>query len=91
MNVSPEATTDMRAALEGTFDEINGSTYLERDSRGLARMGKSQVLKVAFEPLTRRSSHFSAGFVIDTANSLMLANDQYVSIATIWVSFHFWI
>jgi hypothetical protein len=29
------------------FDEILGSTFLERDTRGLARMGKSQVLKVS--------------------------------------------
>ncbi|KUJ16112.1 amino acid transporter [Mollisia scopiformis] len=48
MNVSTEATDDRVATLEGTFDEIHGSTYLERDSRGLARLGKSQVLKRRF-------------------------------------------
>ncbi|KAJ8128327.1 hypothetical protein O1611_g5307 [Lasiodiplodia mahajangana] len=31
-----------------TFDEIHGSTYLERDAHGLARLGKSQVLKRRF-------------------------------------------
>ncbi|KAI1121349.1 amino acid/polyamine transporter I [Nemania abortiva] len=34
--------------LNATFDEIHGSTYLERDAHGLARLGKSQVLKRRF-------------------------------------------
>ncbi|KAI0015393.1 putative choline transport protein [Xylariomycetidae sp. FL0641] len=33
---------------KSTFQEIQGSTYLERDSHGLARLGKSQVLKRRF-------------------------------------------
>lgn len=47
MNASPEASHGGGAAALGTtFHEIHGSTYLERDARGLARLGKSQVLKV---------------------------------------------
>ncbi|KAI1403912.1 amino acid transporter [Hypoxylon fuscum] len=48
MNVSSEASNGVGVALETTFDEIHGSTYLERDSHGLARLGKSQVLKRRF-------------------------------------------
>ena len=40
---TPKSTGDVFGA---TFDEIHGSTYLERDAHGLARLGKSQVLKV---------------------------------------------
>ncbi|KAI0883455.1 amino acid/polyamine transporter I [Annulohypoxylon maeteangense] len=49
MNVSSKTSNDGRqAAFEATFHEIHGSTYLERDARGLARLGKSQVLKRRF-------------------------------------------
>ncbi|KAI1352042.1 amino acid/polyamine transporter I [Xylaria sp. FL0043] len=34
--------------IGATFDEIHGSTYLERDEQNLARLGKSQVLKRRF-------------------------------------------
>lgn len=54
MNVSSEASNGVGVALETTFDEIHGSTYLERDSHGLARLGKSQVLKVSLEYLNHK-------------------------------------
>lgn len=41
----PKSTGDVFGA---TFDEIHGSTYLERDAHALARLGKSQVLKRRF-------------------------------------------
>ena len=59
----------MGAALEGTFHEIHGSTYLERDSRGLARLGKSQVLKVSFEYLNHYLLGCSAGCLMGTGKS----------------------
>lgn len=46
MTGSPEAPKDTRDVFGATFNEIHGSTYLERDAHGLARLGKSQVLKV---------------------------------------------
>ncbi|KAI1455326.1 putative choline transport protein [Annulohypoxylon moriforme] len=48
MTVSSQASNGMGVPHEPTFHEIHGSTYLERDSRGLARLGKSQVLKRRF-------------------------------------------
>ncbi|KAI2466144.1 amino acid/polyamine transporter I [Annulohypoxylon bovei var. microspora] len=48
MNVSSETSNNREAAFEANFHEIHGSTYLERDARGLARLGKSQVLKRRF-------------------------------------------
>lgn len=51
---TPISTGDVFGA---TFDEIHGSTYLERDAHGLARLGKSQVLKVCcLHTLTHISS-----------------------------------
>lgn len=35
-----------RLVFGGTFTGISGSTWLERDSRKLAQLGKRQVLKV---------------------------------------------
>lgn len=62
MNGSAAAASNSGGfALETTFQEINGSTYLERDARGLARLGKAQVLKVYFECLNHRSSRGIAG------------------------------
>ncbi|KAI0874238.1 amino acid/polyamine transporter I [Hypoxylon argillaceum] len=48
MTGSPEAPKDTRDVFGATFNEIHGSTYLERDAHGLARLGKSQVLKRRF-------------------------------------------
>ncbi|TRX90034.1 hypothetical protein FHL15_009135 [Xylaria flabelliformis] len=48
MNSSSETSKRMGDAFGATFDEIHGSTYLERDAHGLARLGKSQVLKRRF-------------------------------------------
>ncbi|KAI1172930.1 amino acid/polyamine transporter I [Nemania sp. FL0916] len=47
-NGSAEASSEVGASFGATFDEIHGSTYLERDARDLARLGKSQVLKRRF-------------------------------------------
>ncbi|KAK5632183.1 hypothetical protein RRF57_007897 [Xylaria bambusicola] len=46
---TPKSTGDVFGT---TFDEIHGSTYLERDAHGLARLGKSQVLKVHNSAIT---------------------------------------
>ncbi|KAK7920864.1 hypothetical protein PG985_008886 [Apiospora marii] len=48
MNVSPQASNRSEAGFHTTFHEIHGSTYLDRDAKGLARLGKSQVLKRRF-------------------------------------------
>ncbi|OTA87743.1 hypothetical protein M434DRAFT_375283 [Hypoxylon sp. CO27-5] len=48
MNDSSNSSNGAEIAFGATFDEIHGSTYLERDSYGLARLGKSQVLKRRF-------------------------------------------
>ncbi|TGJ88083.1 hypothetical protein E0Z10_g642 [Xylaria hypoxylon] len=48
MNGSSETSKGTGDAFGATFDEIHGSTYLERDAHGLARLGKSQVLKRRF-------------------------------------------
>ncbi|KAI1390834.1 amino acid transporter [Hypoxylon trugodes] len=48
MNGTSNASKRAGPALGTTFDEIHGSTYLERDSHGLARLGRSQVLKRRF-------------------------------------------
>ncbi|OTA98288.1 hypothetical protein M426DRAFT_116777 [Hypoxylon sp. CI-4A] len=48
MSVRSEAANGVGSARQTTFHEIHGSTYLERDSHGLARLGKSQVLKRRF-------------------------------------------
>ncbi len=46
MNGSSEISKSTGDAVGATFDEIHASTYLERDAHDLARLGKSQVLKV---------------------------------------------
>ncbi|KAK8006671.1 hypothetical protein PG991_012968 [Apiospora marii] len=48
MNVSPQASNRSEAGFHTTFHEIHGSTYLDRDAKGLARLGKSQVLKLLY-------------------------------------------
>lgn len=61
MNSSSEASNRKSAAPGPTFHEIHGSTYLERDEQKLARLGKSQVLKVLFESLGLRAPGFNTG------------------------------
>lgn len=46
MNAFSKTARGTGETFGATFDEIHGSTYLERDEQGLARLGKSQVLKV---------------------------------------------
>ncbi|KAI3335885.1 amino acid/polyamine transporter I [Ustulina deusta] len=46
MNGSSEISKSTGDAVGATFDEIHASTYLERDAHDLARLGKSQVLKL---------------------------------------------
>ncbi|KAI1262204.1 amino acid/polyamine transporter I [Xylariaceae sp. FL1019] len=48
MQTSSKASHGTGETFGVTFDEIHGSTCLERDERGLARLGKSQVLKRRF-------------------------------------------
>ncbi|XDG03760.1 hypothetical protein ABKA04_003375 [Annulohypoxylon sp. FPYF3050] len=48
MNSASKTPNDREAAFTATFSEIHGSTYMERDAQGLARLGKSQVLKRRF-------------------------------------------
>ncbi|KAI0397609.1 amino acid/polyamine transporter I [Xylariaceae sp. FL0594] len=48
MNSSTKTSRATGETRGATFDEIHGSTYLERDEQGLARLGKAQVLKRRF-------------------------------------------
>lgn len=48
MDTASKTPNDREAAFTATFSEIHGSTYMERDAQGLARLGKSQVLKRRF-------------------------------------------
>ncbi|KAH9908480.1 putative choline transport protein [Xylariomycetidae sp. FL2044] len=48
MSVPSTASRRGEAPAGATFDEIHGTTYLDRDARGLASLGKSQVLKRRF-------------------------------------------
>lgn len=91
MSVQTKVTSNTGATLEGTFDEIHGSTYLERDSHGLARLGKSQVLKVCFKYLNRHPFGYSAVCLWGLLLYQTLTDDDRNFVATIWVSLHFWL
>lgn len=65
MKATPEVPNGTEVSVGSTFHEIHGSTYLERDERNLARLGKSQVLKVLFEYLDRRPPDCSTGCLVN--------------------------
>lgn len=84
MKATPEVPNGTEVSVGSTFHEIHGSTYLERDERNLARLGKSQVLKVLFEYLDPWS-------ILAVHSPQPLANCIRPHSASLWVSFHLWI